>query len=403
MEPVVITKNWKGHSATPIDVLRNASNDREIVTETSELGTVIRVPFETTVSERMLLKHGESKRRLERKAFTFIWRMASFMSSWFDPHRQILKAADEYLQHNNVDGIIASGEPFILFRYCFLLHKKHNVPWIADYRDGWKLNYVMRQSKDPLRKVLNAWEFMFEKKYLRTVSCIVSIDPILGKALSELHNKKARVVYNGFDGFYEGPRNNVSSELPLVINHTGTLTPGQRVETMLQAIKELLEEKKIESQEIKLQFIGLDYFPLQCQRVKSFDINVTQCIVTSPRMPREDVLQLNTAADYLVTFTEEKYSMINAKTYDYLAVKRPVLVVPSDNDLLSNLVHDLNAGESLSDVEHIKSFLHQAVLRKRRSQPIEAYPLNEEKAMFYTRKNQTGRLAEVVRQCFASR
>jgi hypothetical protein len=108
-------------------------------------------------------------------------------------------------------------------------------------------------------------------------------------------------------------------------------------------------------------------------------------------------------ADYLVTFTEEKYSMINAKTYDYLAVKRPVLVVPGDNDLLSNLVQDLNAGESLADVENIKSFLHQAVLRKRRSQPIEPYPLNEEKAMFYTRRNQTGRLAEVIRQCFASR
>jgi glycosyltransferase involved in cell wall biosynthesis len=326
IEPVVVTKNWKGHSATPVDVLRNATDHRDTVTEKREYGTVIRVPLEVLPSERMLLRHGD-KRRVLRKTLTFTYRAASFVHSAFDAHRGILRAADAYMAANKVDGIIASGEPFQLFRHCYLLHKKHGVPWVADYRDGWRLNYVLDHSRDPLRKLLIKWEYLFERKFLRTAACIVTIDPVLAGSLKRLHNKTVSVVYNGFDGYYTGPHDAPTAGTPLTLNHTGTLTPGQRVEFLLQAVKELLAEQRVQPEELSLRFIGLDYFPEQCRRVLSFDPSVARCIVTSPRLPRPDVLKMNAESDYLVTLTEEKHTMINAKTYDYLAVQRPVLVL----------------------------------------------------------------------------
>ena len=109
---------------------------------------------------------------------------------------------------------------------------------------------------------------------------------------------------------------------------------------------------------------------------------------------------MNAEADYLVTLTEEKHTMINAKTYDYLAVKRPVLVVPGDRALLSNLVDELKAGESLYTVEALKQFLLEAIERKRRGKMIEPYPLRANEALFYTRRRQTERLAVALRKCF---
>jgi len=400
IEPVVITKNWKGHSSTPVDVLRNAG-DKNVAVEKTEYGTVVRVPFETTPSERMLLRHGPHTRRYERKGYTLSYRLASFFSARFDAHRHILNEADKYLSENHVDGIITTGEPFILFRYCYLLHNKHRLPWIADYRDGWKLNYVRRRLRDPLNLFQTWYEFQFEKRYVRTAACITTIDPILAASLADLHRKPVEVVYNGFDGFYDGPRESPSPGVPLVINHTGTLTPGQRVETLLQAVKELLAEHKIQSREISLRFIGLDYFPDQCERVKRFDPTVATCIETTPRIPRADVLRMNCGADYQVTFTEETFKMINAKTYDYLAVRRPVLIVPGDGSILTKLIDDLQAGESLNTVAEVKSFIHQAVERKRKGLVIAPYPLREEAALFYTRRQQAKRLADVVRKYFA--
>ena len=399
IDPVVVTKNWKGHSATPLDVLRNATGDRRTTTEENEYGTIIRVPLEVMPYERMLLKHGD-KRRSIRKMVTFIYRALSFVYSGFDPHRGILKAADAYIAANKVDGIIATGEPFQLFRHCYLLHKKFGLPWAADYRDGWRLNYVLGHSRDPLRKLLINWEFLFERKFLRTAGCIVTIDPVLGKALNSLHNKEVNVIYNGFDGYYDGPHEPPSSALPLTLNHTGTVTPGQRVEFLLQAVKELLSEQRLKPDELLVRFIGLDYFPEQLRRVLSFDSSLTRCITTSPRLPRAEVLKMNAEADYLVTLTEEKHTMINAKTYDYLAVQRPVLVVPGDKALLSNLVDELNAGESFYSLDALKRFLLEAVERKRRGETINAHPLRVEDALFYTRRRQTEELAAALRKCF---
>jgi hypothetical protein len=112
---------------------------------------------------------------------------------------------------------------------------------------------------------------------------------------------------------------------------------------------------------------------------------------------------MNSGADYLVTFTEEKHSMINAKTYDYVAVRRPILVVPGDGALLSGLVNDLQAGKSLNNVADVKSFIHQAVQRKRSGHVVDSYPLKETDALYYTRRNQTKRLVDVLRRFFVAR
>ena len=57
-----------------------------------------------------------------------------------DTSKTIYYAADQFLKNNECSMIIATGEPFILFKYASSLSKKHRIPWIADYRDGWTTN-----------------------------------------------------------------------------------------------------------------------------------------------------------------------------------------------------------------------------------------------------------------------
>jgi hypothetical protein len=399
IEPVVITKNWKGHSSTPQDVLKNAGQE-DVVKEVSEVGTIIRVPFIIQPPERMLLKHGENYKPVLRKFLTFIYRLLSFPISYFDVHRNIYKEARKILRQEHFDGIIATGEPFILFKYCYYLNKEFNIPWIADYRDGWKLNYVRNQQKGNLLKFMRWWEVFFENKYLRTASCITSIDPLLGGNLSSLHHKPLEVVYNGFDNFYSGAPGTVTPHPPLTLNHSGTITPEQRAEVLLQAVKELLEEGLIKEDEILIRFIGLAYFSDRNKRVLDFDSRVSKTIITTPRISREEVLKSNSEADYLITFSERRNKMLNAKTYDYLAVKRPILIIPNDESILSELVEKLHAGSSPRDVKELKVLLLNAIQQKRDGKTIPAPALTEKDALFYTREKQAMRLAEVMKKYF---
>lgn len=398
IEPVVITKNWKGLSATPEEIVRNVGESKE-VTEAHEYGTIIRAPIILNPSERMLLKHGLNSHVLRRRILTFIYKTLSFVSFAFDSHRSIYTSARKYLQNHKADIIIATGEPFILFRYAHLLSSEFNIPWVADYRDGWYLNYVIRQQTNFFGKWLREYEKTIEKKIIRTAQCITSTDPILSSALGHMHHKPYYVVYNGFEKFYDTLAQ-PDKGLPLVLTHSGTLTSGQRAEVLLQAVKELFEEHKIQESDIRIQLIGIEYFPEQLKRFTTFKGIPSSCIRTSPRLSRDEVIRINQASDYLLIFTDKKFKWISAKAYDYLACRRPILVMPDDYSIMASLVNQLQAGIVLNEVEEIKHFILSAIEKKKRAEPLAAYQLNEEGALFYTRKEQTRVMARLLRECF---
>jgi hypothetical protein len=394
IEPVVLTKNWKGLSSTPEEIVRNAGDNAEVV-EQNNYGTIIRAPIILNPSEKMLRKHGLNSHVMRRRILTFIYKTLSFISFSFDNHRTIYKAAENYLSHNKVDLIIATGEPFILFRYAHLLGRKFQIPWIADYRDGWFLNYVIRQQSNFFGKWLRLYEKAIEKRLIKTAACITSTDPILSSALGHMHKKPFYVVYNGFEKFYE-TQAQPSSGLPLVLTHSGTLTIGQRAEVLLQAVKELLQENKIKAEDVRIQLIGIEYFPEQLKRFTQYKGVPATCIYTTPRLSRNEVIRINQASDFLLIFTDKKFKWISAKAYDYLACRRPILVMPDDYSIMSSLVNSLQAGVVLNEVEEVKQFLFEAIEKKKKGEPIISFKLNEKDALFYTRKEQTKKMVEVI-------
>ena len=142
IEPVIITKNWDNNNDSRFLQVKNNKT-----VENTEKGTIIRVNEGLTPSLWFRNKFGE-KFSIVRKSLTFIGKLLSFNLFLFDQHREIYNAAKEYLKANEIDLIITTGEPFILFKYGHLLRSKNNIKWIADYRDGWYLNHVRSLQTD---------------------------------------------------------------------------------------------------------------------------------------------------------------------------------------------------------------------------------------------------------------
>src|SRR5436853_3342423 len=121
--------------------------------------------------------------------FTFANLLFAYPFSFFDKNRGMYSAASHYLKQHKVDYVIATGEPFILFKYAHLLSKKFRVPWIPDFRDGWAVNHVTAQRKGIAIHLLRTWEFIFEKKYISSCKFMVTVDPLLAQKLIKLHHK----------------------------------------------------------------------------------------------------------------------------------------------------------------------------------------------------------------------
>ena len=327
---------------------------------------------------------------------SLIYKLFSFVSFSFDKHKRLYFEARKYLQHEKPDFILITGEPFILFKYGYLLHKEFKIPWVADFRDGWKLNHVTRYNRDIFNRFLQWWEYQFEKKYLSHCNFITAPDPYLGTALCELHKKNFKVIYNGFDGFLN--KELVDQTAALILTHTGTLTAGQEVEFLLQAMLELHNEKKITPSEIQIKFIGLEYYPAQNSRVKNFDSSLEPYLKSTPRIAREQALKNNSTSDFLIAFTEKNYQAIYAKVYDYIAARKPILVLPDDNGLLGRLINETRSGIAFQNMEALKKFLLEQIQEKKTGKNRFEISPDNEIVLFYTRKNQAEQFVQTLKE-----
>ena len=379
--PVVITKNWKTDGNNGLPLVDNKS-DHEI----TEYGEVIRSKMQHTPSTKFHEIFG-NRFALLRKGLSLVEIMFGYYLSILDRHRSIYFEAKEYLKNNEVEAIITTGEPFILFLHGLQLKRQFGIKWVADYRDGWYFNHIRTLQKDVFNKIIRNWELRIERKVTQHADLIVTVDPEMAERLSELVAKKVEVVYNGFWDFHN-IESVKSNENELIINHTGTLTSGQQLELFLDALKELYTDKKIEEGKFCFNLIGLEYFPEQMKRLMPYDDLIGRIVFTTPRLPKEVAINLNSRADYLLNFTDPNLSAIYAKTYDYIATKKPILVVPGDKKLLENLVIENKLGFVLNSKEEIKTFLINPV----------QWNSGKSKISFFMRKKQAADFTIKIKQ-----
>ena len=51
--------------------------------------------------------------------------------------------------------MIATGAPYLLFSFAYLLNKKFGIKWIADYRDDWRREREEREERENRRRFNN--------------------------------------------------------------------------------------------------------------------------------------------------------------------------------------------------------------------------------------------------------
>ena len=177
VRPIVVTRQWSNTHGNELDYVSAGDSD-ETVSEETENGLILKTPYLPNLSNRLLLKSGPERNVLIRKAVTAFYEVFQYVL-WVGPKSGLFHEADSYLQKNEVDVIIATAEPYVLFRYASELSKRHGVPWIADYRDPWVQG---RQASN----VLSRWWYGYqERKALRNASSVVTVSKFCENKISQ--------------------------------------------------------------------------------------------------------------------------------------------------------------------------------------------------------------------------
>ncbi|MCB5224862.1 MAG: glycosyltransferase [Candidatus Cloacimonadaceae bacterium] len=155
-----------------------------------------------------------------------------------------LRHATRFLRKNPVDLVITTGPPHSTHLVGLKLKQRHNVKWVADWRDPWSSIYYLKLNP-PSKFSLNL-QRRLEQKVAKSADLNIAVSNHLA---SQLPSKNTEVIYSGFQPVPVSEAEEKTSKYR--IKYVGNITEGQRFEEAVKLIKNALAGKDFE-----LRFVG---------------------------------------------------------------------------------------------------------------------------------------------------
>ncbi len=402
--PVLVTRQWSAIEGTPKSYVSPGISEKNIVEECPK-GIIIRTPFKPNLANRILIKYGERRFSFVRKA----------ISAWFEflqyvfpvgPRSGLFKEACKIFKKEKIDIIIATGDPFVLFRYASQLGNKYNIPWIADYRDPWTEDIPLQK-----KKLLKFWSKYQESKTLKSAAAVTTVSEFVKtKTVKIIGEKKFFIVTNGYDQELIEKTEKTSPPIDyLSIGFAGTIYNWNPIWVFLRSVNELIQ--KHPEIEIKISFFGTNINEEILQAINSNYLAMKEVVNVFPKMPQAEILKNLSRQHLLLLFNY--YSFMGTKIFEYLGLKRKILFCFSHDqealllkqkfyrieekgnsgiDLQEKLILSANGGVVVKDANELKIVLmqHHKELKTKGSIACDSHGIEK-----YSRKNQVAEMAKI--------
>ncbi len=274
----------------------------------------------------------------EKKSNNFTQNISVFIrGNFFIPDarmfwiRPSIKYLNKYLSTQKVDVIISTGPPHTTHRIAYYIKKKHDIPWVADFRDPWTKIDFYHQLK--LTKFSDGLHKRMEKQVLSTATKIVTVSWSWAKDFEQISQRNdIQVITNGYDPQdFNSPKPELNSQF--TICHIGSMNKDRNPAILWSVLKDLTNEMPEFLKNLKIVLIGnVDH-----SIIKSIqDNNLSSYLEKVDFLPHSEVIPILRAARVLllpINNTPNSAGVLPGKLYEYMAAKRNILCIgPPDKD-----------------------------------------------------------------------
>jgi len=345
---------------------------------------------ETSTISSGIIKEAKSQNLLQ-KLFLYIrgnFFIPDARKFWIKPSVNFLS---EYLLENEINTIITTGPPHSLQLIGLGLKKKHEIKWIADFRDPWtEIGY---HKKLKLSASAKAKHIAFETEVLTSADQIITTSFATQKEFQSKTLKPVTLITNGYDLEVEK-----FSELDkeFSIAHIGSLLSGRNPKNLWKVLQELTSENKGFKEDLVLNLVGT----LSNDVVDSIKEHNLETYLKLPGYVSHYEANRIQQASQILLLVEidsiETKGIIPGKLFEYMAANRPILAIgPKDWDVMDILL-ETKAGIYFEYQEHESLKEHVLSMYKLyKTQQLKVDSVNTEK---YSRKNLTGELAKLLKE-----
>jgi glycosyltransferase involved in cell wall biosynthesis len=243
------------------------------------------------------------------------------------------------IAREKVDAIFTSGPPMSCHVIGLLLKAATGRRWIADFRDPWMTHREDFVLSTKLSKAIEGW--LEKQTIIHADKVVLATD----RMQADLHQRypesigKTTVILNGYDprdfddhGLAQRP----SDRQYFTLTHAGSIYYKRTAEPFLVGLSRLIKSGRIPRARVRVNFIGSS--PGVQERCRELEID--DVVRVAGAMDYPGCIQCLYRSDVLLLFAQDQPLQIPTKFYDYVAVKKPILVVAEEGatvDLARNV------------------------------------------------------------------
>lgn len=256
---------------------------------------------------------------------------------WVKPSVEFLS---KYLSENDVDVVITTGPPHSLHLIGLQLQKELNVKWIADFRDPWTTIHYHKSLR--LNKSSERKHKELEALVLNSADVIVVTSPTTKKEFEMITETPIEVITNGFD---TSEKIDFEMDSTFSISHIGSLLSERNPEVLWKVLAEICKENLSFKNDLQLKFAGAVSEEVK-QSLENFRL-LSNCEFLG-YVSHSEALNLQHQSQVLLLVeinSAETRAIIPGKLFEYLAAKRPIIVLgPKESDI-EEIIIETKAGK----------------------------------------------------------
>lgn len=389
--PIIITRNWdRPVRNSTTDVFQSSGS--EVVVKKYTDYEVHYLPYRANWKDKLFLRTVGGPWYPLYLAAAFVFNFMKYNWLRINPTYSFVAYTRKIIQQfPGCRKMVVTGGPFELFGYAYEISKKEKIFWLADYRDDWTTTDLI--SKHPFKLFLNKLEQPFEQKWLKRCEAFTTVSSFYNDKISQFIKKPGLVMTNGY--LPENYQKSYPLNEEFTITYVGSIYASQPIERFLQAAKTFIIQNP--GCRFRVNFIGIkDEAPI-LQRIINQIGGVESHFHFTSRIPKQEAIEIQSRSHLLLVCAHQNLKGIpGSKLYEYIALKKPVLIFPGDGDIIDNTLRETGQGIQCESEQDFLNLMQDLYPRVMQTGELPQLGINQEAIQNYSRQTQTEKLIQLL-------
>ncbi|MGB5274900.1 MAG: glycosyltransferase family 4 protein, partial [Flavobacteriaceae bacterium] len=280
---------------------------------------------------------------------TLLWIRGNFFipdarKYWVRPS---IKYLGKILEQENIATIVTTGPPHSVHLIGYGLKQRHQVKWVADFRDPW--TGIGYHNKLKLTAYARKRHESLERTVLHTADHIIATSNHTKLEFQKITERPISVITNGYDLALDQPAPTLDDKFTL--SHIGSLLSGRNPKNLWKVLSEMVRASEDFKNSVQIDLVGV----VSPEILDDLDRNgLAPYTKTLGYLTHQEAVQKQRRSQVLLLLeidSEVTQGIIPGKLFEYLASNRPILGIGPPH---------WEAGEIIEQTKTGKVFDHTA-------------------------------------------